>query len=293
LGFRPLQTLVSDWRPAEGATLEPIDTILLAWPGIVGKRVAQHSAPIELQEGVLLVATRSSAWSQQLQFLEMEILTRLRAAGAPALSGLRFRSGRLRALKPEAARPSFPGGPAPKGPTAERPGPGARGPKPEPAPDLATAFARMRTRIILANGNAGRRCVDCAAPAQGPRCAPCRGERARLRRVDLERLYFNVPWLDAESLASLVPGLEPGEMETIRRGLLQRWWLSLERARRSARRLTAHERQVASSYVILQSGLAPEDVTPAVMRNVLGADLEVRLFGGPGSPSSAANEDKR
>jgi len=283
LGLRPLQTLVTGWRPPEAAPLEPLDAILLAWPGIVGKRVAQHSAPIELQDGVLVVATRSSAWSQQLQFLEPEILARLRAAGGPALGGLRFRSGRMRALKPGVPRQGSP----------DRAGAVVRGPEPEPAPDLVTAFERVRTRIVEANAAAGRRCVDCAAPAQGPRCAPCRGERARLRRVDLERLYFNVPWLDAESLASLVPGLEPGEMEVIRRGLLQRWWLSLERARRSARRLTAHERQIASSYVILQSGLAPEEVTPAVMRNVLGPDLEVRLFGGPGSRSSAANEDNR
>jgi len=243
-GFRPLQSLVAGWRPADGTPLEPLEAILLAWTGIVGGRVAQHSQPLELHDGVLVVATRSSAWSQQLQFLEPEILARLRAMGGPALTGLRFRSGRLRPPKPAGAERSV-----------------VRRPRP--------------------------------AAAEGPLCAPCRGERARRRKVDLERLFFNLPWLDAESLVSLVPGLEPGELEAIRRGLLQRWWLGLERVRRGSRRATDHERRIASSYVLLQSGLAPDDITPAVVRNVLGPDLEARLFGSPGSAPSAAKEDER
>ena len=282
-GFRPLQSLVAGWRPADGTPLEPLEAILLAWTGIVGGRVAQHSQPLELHDGVLVGATRSSAWRQQLQFLEPEILARLRAMGGPALTGLRFRSGRLRPPKPAGAERSV----------VRRPRPAAPEAPPEPAPDIETAFARARSRITRAGENARRRCGDCAAPAEGPLCAPCRGERARRRKVDLERLFFNLPWLDAESLVSLVPGLEPGELEAIRRGLLQRWWLGLERVRRGSRRATDHERRIASSYVLLQSGLAPDDITPAVVRNVLGPDLEARLFGSPGSAPSAAKEDER
>jgi hypothetical protein len=282
-GLRPLRTLVGGWRPAEGGVLEPLDAILVAWPGIVGPRVAQHSQPLEFQDGVLLVATRSSAWSQQLQFLEPEIMARLAASGAPAVTQLRFRSGRLRGLKPGAragASPARPRSPAPAVPS-------------EPAPNVESAFARARARITLALREAKQRCSDCAAPSDGPLCAPCRGERARRRRVDLERLLYNVPWLDVASLVSLVPGLEPGELDAVRRSLLQRWWLSLERVRRSARRVTDQERRIASSYVILQSGLAPEEITPAVMRNVLGADLESRMYPGPGSTASTANEADR
>lgn len=279
-GLRPLQTLVTGWRPQHGAPLEPLETILLAWPGIVGARVAQHSQPLELHDGVLVVATRSSAWSQQLQFLEPEILSRLCAHGVPRLTALRFRSGRLRGLKP-----------------APRPGPSRRVraapavPEPEPAPDMAAAFERARRRITLAAASAERRCGQCAAPARGAYCAPCLGERARRRRTDLERLFYNVPWLDRESLNSLVPGLEPGELENVRRSLLQRWWLSLERVRRAGRSATPAERKIASSYVILQSGLAPEEITIAVLRNVLGPDLEARLFGSPGSQAPASKND--
>jgi hypothetical protein len=113
------------------------------------------------------------------------------------------------------------------------------------------------------------------------------------RRTDLERLLFNVPWLDFESLASLVPGLDRGELEAVRRGLLQRWWRVLERVGRSTRPITDRERSIASSYVLLQSGLAPDEITPAVTRNVLGADIEARLACGPGSRTPAANETVR
>jgi hypothetical protein len=282
-GLRPLRTLVGGWRPAEGGVLEPLDAILVAWPGVVGPRVAQHSQPLEFQDGVLLVATRSSAWSQQLQFLEPEIMARLATSGAPAVTQLRFRSGRLRGLKPVVRAGAATGRtrpPAPSGPT-------------EPAADVESAFERARRRILLARRESKQRCSNCAAPSHGTLCAPCRGERVRLRRVDLERLLYNVPWLDVASLVSLVPELEPGELDAVRRSLLQRWWLSLERVRRSARRVTDQERRIASSYVILQSGLAPEEITRAVMRNVLGPDLESRLHPGPGSPGSTANEADR
>jgi len=282
-GLRPLRTLVGGWRPAEGGVLEPLDAILVAWPGIVGPRVAQHSQPLEFQDGVLLIATRSSAWSQQLQFLETEIMARLATSGGPAVTQLRFRSGRLRGLKPVARAGTSPARPRSPAPAVSS----------EPAPDVESAFARARERIEHARREAKQRCSDCAAPSYVPLCAPCRGERARRRRVDLERLLYNVPWLDVESLVSLVPGLEPGELDAVRRSLLQRWWLSLERVRRSARRVTDQERRIASSYVILQSGLAPEEITRAVMRNVLGLDLESRLHPGPGSTASAANEADR
>jgi hypothetical protein len=285
-GLRPLQTLVTGWRPAEGGPPEPVDAAIMAWSAIVGPRVAQHSQPLELNDGTLIVATRSSAWSQQLQFLEPQILERLRTAGVAAVTQLRFRSGRLR-------RPA--GGTGSRF-TAGRPA-GRRAAAPEgasePAPDVETALARARRRIADAANAAERRCADCGAPSGGERCAPCDGARERTRRTDLERLLYAMPWLGADELRALVPGLRADELDAARRGLLQRWWTMLERTRRSAGRATPHERRIASSYVLLQSGLAPEAVTPAVMRNVLGADLEARLYGSPGSTPSASNETGR
>jgi hypothetical protein len=76
-----------------------------------------------------------------------------------------------------------------------------------------------------------------------------------------------------------LPGLSAAEFERARRSLLQRWWLVLERARRAGK-LSASglERHVASSYVLLQSRLSPDRVTPAVARNLLGPELEALLW---------------
>ena len=51
--------------------------------------------------------------------------------------------------------------------------------------------------------------------------------------------------------------------------LLQRWWLVLERVKRGGK-VSPEERQVASSYVLLQSRLPPDRITPAIVRNLIG-----------------------
>ena len=103
--------------------------IALAWPEIVGARAAQHSAPIELSGAALVVATRSSTWSQQLQLLGPQILERLREfAAARPVASLRFRNG-----LPRVAR----GGVVPlPSPAPRRPAP----PPPDPAIDEVEAF---------------------------------------------------------------------------------------------------------------------------------------------------------
>ena len=45
------------------------------------------------------------------------------------------------------------------------------------------------------------------------------------------------------------------------------------------------ERQIASSYVLLQSGLEPDRITPAVVRNLLGDELEAQLHWSARTPA--------
>ncbi len=64
------------------------------------------------------------------------------------------------------------------------------------------------------------------------------------------------------------------------RRLLSHWWGMLARAR-TAKRLSrdGRERLLASSYVLLQSKLAPEEIMPATVRNILGDELHDLLYG--------------
>ncbi len=48
---------------------EPLDWLAAVWPVIVGKRLAAHSRPASLQDGILAVETREQAWLVQLEEL--------------------------------------------------------------------------------------------------------------------------------------------------------------------------------------------------------------------------------
>jgi hypothetical protein len=270
MSLRPLRSALETWRPLPAAGGDPLSVISAAWVGIVGARVAQDSAPLELSGDALIVATRSSAWSQQLQFLAPQILERIQElAVGRALTRLHFRTGKLarsRKAGPRAGAVAAPRSPA--------------GPAPTAAADETEALERLRRRVADARRNALATCANCSAPIErGSLCAPCEGSVQALRRTALERLLFNAPWLAPEEIRLQVRDAGRDEIEAARRALLQRWWLVLERARRAARDLTRRERSIASSYVLLQSGLAPDRMTPAIVRNLLGDELEAQLSG--------------
>jgi predicted nucleic acid-binding Zn ribbon protein len=55
------------------------------WEAVVGLRLAEESAPVGLDDGVLLVRASSSAWAAQIRFLSKEITegaNRVLAAGS-------------------------------------------------------------------------------------------------------------------------------------------------------------------------------------------------------------------
>jgi hypothetical protein len=269
MSLRPLRTAVDGWRPMLARPGDPLSAIAAAWPDIAGSRAAQHSAPLEISGDALVVATRSSAWSQQLQLLAPQILERLREFDSGGkLVALRFRSGlprRLRSVRAPVPQPAF------------------RAPgtiPPDPALDEIEALDRLRRRVGVARRRAAATCERCGAPIErGDVCAPCRSAAESARSTELERMLFSMPWLPFKEIRTFVGGIDEERYERVRRNLLQRWWATLERARRTGRSLTRRERQIATSYVLLQSGLAPDRITPAIVRNLLGDELAAQLSG--------------
>jgi hypothetical protein len=270
--LRPLSSAVGTWRPVDAPSISnPVATIASEWARIVGERVAQHSSPLSLADETLMVGTRSSAWSQQLEFLAPQILDAI-AALVPGrtVTRLRFRNGAYRRTRPAAIDPVA---------VARRI---ASGPAPLAAADEREALERLRKRVAETRRRARSSCTGCGAPTENEGlCAPCAGADGSARRVALERLYFAAPWLSTAEIAAIVRGADDDEIDAVRRNLLQRWWVTLEKARRLRRTLSRRERQIASSYVLLQSGTAPENVTAAIVRNLLGEELEAQLSGEP------------
>ena len=268
---------LGSWTPGEGESrvADPVVLIAAGWSDIVGADIAKNSHPSQIQGDTLLVTTRSSAWSQQLSFLAEQILSGVRARLPDcALERLRFRVGKLPSNGIQLSR---------KRVTESRNLPDER----PPSADLQEAVERFRTDV----GNAERakraagwnECPGCTAliaPSSGPFCVTCSIAKDEERQRLVSRLLFEAPWLGYAGTAALIEDFTHEEYEGIRRRVLARWWETLSRAR-AAGKLSrdGHERLVASSFVILKSGLAPERIGPAIVRNVLGDELHDLIYG--------------
>ncbi len=295
MSLRPLRAAVAGWQPPASAGLvattnDPLAALVAAWPEIVGPKIAARATPVAISADALVVATVSSAWSAELQMLSVPIVAGLAALPAGrGISKLIFRSGRRRAERVRAVVPATwqPAGPAPEGLRALAPPPPFA-----PAADAAEALARLRRRFAGREQRAAGCCSECGVPrdVRGGRCGPCAGAGALARRATAERLLYAVPWLGEAELLSRLPDIEPSELDAIRRSLLQRWWLALDRARRAGKLSRGGiERPIASSYLLLKSRLPPERITPAVVRNMLGPELESLLWGSAAQSSNPTN----
>ncbi len=274
--LKPLAEALAAWSPQQSGECDPLARVTAAWPDVVGVESARNSQPLRIDGGTLVVATRSSAWSEQLSFLAERILASLRADfGLNEVQRLRFRVGRLvvrtraRVIRGAISR-------------AARP---ASAPLHESA-DSESAFTRFRTgvgRVRRAKEESGwnqcGRCASLVPPGERAICAPCAVAISQDRERGVARLLFEVPWLGYSGIAAIVDGIEAEEYDAIRSRVLARWWDVLTRAARAKRvSRDRRERLLASSYVIVMSGLEPERIAPATMRNILGDDIFELLF---------------
>jgi hypothetical protein len=289
VGLQPLRGSLASWTPGARGTADPLHAVSAVWPAIVGPDVAANCAPIALAHGTLTIATRSSAWSQQLQFLTVAIVRGVgeHAPGA-AVERIVFRAGAFRERERRGRPPSAAAAARRRGDASAY----------EPASDLADAFERVRARIRAARRATRVACSVCGAPLpadDAPRpCTACAIATARERALDLERLVYAAPWLTFEELREALPRLTVTEYEDARRRLLARWSLVLKRALvAGSARAGALERSIASSYVLLQSRLAPDRITPAVVANSLGAEVARVLFGERAALPESASEAPR
>ncbi|MBV8490898.1 MAG: DUF721 domain-containing protein [Candidatus Eremiobacteraeota bacterium] len=283
--MKSLADALGAWAPhdRDAAALDPVVLLAAGWPEIVGEDVARHSRPSRLADGVLTVATRSSAWGQELSFLQSRILEAVRARfPTTTVRELRFRVGTVR---PAGTRP-----PASErvSPRRERP-PAEEGPPPATALEAVARFrARVEGRRRAQTARGWKECSQCGAlvapagssPSAATTCIACVNAGAQTRSAAVARLLFEAPWLGFEATAALVEGLTRREYESIRSTLLSRWWDTLGKAVK-AKRIShdGRERSIASSYVLLKSKLAPEEIRPATVRDVLGDALHDLIYG--------------
>jgi predicted nucleic acid-binding Zn ribbon protein len=63
--------------------------VVVRWEQVVGEGIAPHARAVRCEEGTLLVATDSPAWSHTLTMMKRELLKRL-VAVAPSVKDIRF-----------------------------------------------------------------------------------------------------------------------------------------------------------------------------------------------------------
>lgn len=275
--LKPLKEATDKWAPAVDTHGEPLVALAAAWPKIVGKDIAQHSRPLEINGDMLLVATRSSAWTQQLSFLGDHVLeTIAQHIRIKGITKIRFRVGRLNTASDRPHTGAF-SKTAPRHTSAQRPD----------AATLDEVLANFRLDVTAAqrakSGSAWKECGRCGVPVArvGPAfCVPCAQAESDAQIRKVARLLYEAPWLGYAGVAAVVKPLSEREYESIRHRVLARWWETLTRALRTGKLTkSGRERLVASSYVILKSGLDPEAISPAVVRNLLGDDLHELIYG--------------
>ena len=260
------------------------------WSEIVGSKRRSELAPFGIAQGTLTIVTRSSAWSHQLSFLGEHVLravqARLPSAG---VARLRFRVGRL------AER------------TASGPG-GAQGRSAcGAAPAARRAGERGRSARALSRR---RRTLEPSAPRR--RLEGVRGLRALVapRATALRGLRFRARSKNARQRRRACSSRRRGSATPERRRSLTGYekrstsgfapccfpaggscCCRLGAAKQLSR--DGRERLVASSYVLLRSKIAPEDIMPATVRSILGDELNELLYETPSHKGDALRNKKR
>ena len=62
-----------------GASLSVVETVMEAWPEIVGAQIAAASSPAKISRGCLTIRTTDAVWASELQWLEATIVKRIAA----------------------------------------------------------------------------------------------------------------------------------------------------------------------------------------------------------------------
>ena len=62
-----------------------VGTLFATWPQVVGPEIAQHTTPLSMLDGRLLVQCSSTAWATQLNFVGPSLLETIRSSAPGAL----------------------------------------------------------------------------------------------------------------------------------------------------------------------------------------------------------------
>ena len=287
-GPRLLSSILERWEPGEIPTDEA-SALAVAWPEAVGPDVARRTRPGRRRDGVLTVFTAGSTWSHHLTFLAQSIVAELNARCPGAhVRRLRFvvAAGRMKAVLDGLVKRVRPwhatsSAAAPMRPRVD-----------ETADDAEDIVRRLRRRQQALDRQRQRDgwtpCASCGS-WRGPGsdasvpCDICAAEHQRASDGRVERVLVSAPWLRQADVAAHAADVSAGAIERVRRRLLARWeeQINAMRARLRRHALTAADRVLAWSYLMLRTGVQQHLIGRAVVADALGDEWADALAGPP------------
>ncbi|RFD27237.1 DUF721 domain-containing protein [Mycobacterium uberis] len=75
---QPFGKIVRDLTKKRGWSAQVTEgTVFGQWASVVGKQIADHASPIELNDGVLSIVAESTAWATQLRIMQTQLLAKI------------------------------------------------------------------------------------------------------------------------------------------------------------------------------------------------------------------------
>jgi predicted nucleic acid-binding Zn ribbon protein len=105
MSFQSLNRLLKTLEQRPSPKERQFQRVLQAWTEIVGDCVAAQTRPLRIQQGVLQVATSSSAWAQNLVFERQRILDKLNPYLVTPLTDIRFSTAQWVTAAPAPTNP--------------------------------------------------------------------------------------------------------------------------------------------------------------------------------------------
>jgi predicted nucleic acid-binding Zn ribbon protein len=101
MSLEPVSQVLGKFRKTQWQQQREFGKLQQAWADIVGPVVAAQAQPIQItSQQVLLVATSSAVWAQNLAFERQHILTKLNALLKIPLTDIRFSTSQWRSRRP-------------------------------------------------------------------------------------------------------------------------------------------------------------------------------------------------
>lgn len=122
--LEPVNQVLGKFRKTQSRQQQEFRKLQQAWTEIVGPTVAAQTQPSQItSQQVLLVATSSAVWAQNLAFERQRILAKLNAFLDKPLTDIRFSTSQWRSQRPQTKRQQswMPRSLASNPPQAERP----------------------------------------------------------------------------------------------------------------------------------------------------------------------------